>query len=69
MHSARITGPIAYRTPDGQLLNIPAGPCLIEDMKDQRVEVIWGPNGQNSAALALVDIESATQQGHILLLD
>ena len=68
-HSARITGPVAYTKDDGKTANIPIGPCLIEQIDDRLVDIIWGANGQRSAALPLEDIEAATGHGNLVLLD
>ena len=67
--SARITGPVAYKADDGHAHTIPLGPCLVERLDDRLVDIIWGPDGQRSAALPLEDVESAEQQGHLVLLD
>jgi hypothetical protein len=67
--SARITGPVPYRTADGHAHDIPLGPCLVERLDDRSIDIIWGPQGQRCAALPLEDVESARQQGHLLLLD
>ena len=67
--SARITGPVAYTTDDGKTANIPIGPCLIEQIDDRLVDIIWGANGQRSAALPLEDVEAATGHGNLVLLD
>ena len=67
--SARITGPVAYTPDDGKTANIPIGPCLIEQIDDRLVDIIWGANGQRSAALPLEDVEAATGHGNLVLLD
>ena len=66
--SARMVAPLIYHAPDGQQLTIPEGPCLLEELADNRVEVIWGATGQHSATLAHKDIEDAEKSGHLLLL-
>ena len=67
--SARITGPIPYRSANGHAHNIPLGPCLIEQLDDRLIDIIWGADGQRSTALPLEDIESAEQRGNLVLLD
>lgn len=67
-HMARITGPVAYRAASGKQLTIPLGPCLVEQNDREGVDVIWGAQGQNSAALPLIDLESAENLGHLVLL-
>ena len=67
--SARITGPITYKSPGGQAENIPLGPCLVERLDDRLIDIIWGADGQRSAALPLEDVESAEQHGNLILLD
>lgn len=68
-HSARITGPIAYLGTRGRQLNIPLGPCLVERLDEQRVDVIWGTWGQNSTPLRLQDAKDAEVRGDLVLLD
>lgn len=67
--SARITGPVPYTSASGHAHNIPLGPCLIERLDDRLIDIIWGANGQRSAALPLEDVASAERQGNLLLLD
>jgi hypothetical protein len=66
---ARITGPVAYVATSGKQLNIPLGPCLVEREGDQLVDIIWGAQGQNSAALPVAELESAEDSGYLVLLD
>jgi hypothetical protein len=67
--SARITGPVPYTAANGHAHNIPLGPCLVERLDDRLIDIIWGTQGQRSAALPLEEVESARQQGNLLLLD
>lgn len=66
--SARIVGPVAYLQDVGKQANIPLGPCLVEPIDEQRVDVIWGTRGQRSAVLSIHDLEAATSSGHLVLL-
>lgn len=66
--SGRIVGPVAYFKDGGKQANIPLGPCLVEPIDDQRVDVIWGTQGQRSAVLSVHDLEAATSSGHLVLL-
>ena len=68
-HMARITGRVPYLATSGKLLNIPLGPCLIEQRSGASVDIIWGAKGQNSAALPLQELKSAERAGHLVLLD
>lgn len=68
-HMARITGPVAYLDTSGKQLTIPLGPCLVEQGEGERVDIIWGAKGQNSAALPSQELESAEHSGHLVLLD
>jgi hypothetical protein len=65
---ARITGPIPYRTSSGRKLNIPLGPCLVENIGGQSIDIIWGEQGQRSVALPIKEIEAAQDHGHLELL-
>ena len=67
--SARITGPVPYEAADGHAHHIPLGPCLVERLDDRLIDIIWGRDGQRSAALPLEDVESAEQQGNLVLLE
>lgn len=68
-HSARITGPLSYTKGDGAIRRIPLGPCLVEQISGSLVDIIWGANGQRSAALPVKEVEAAAKQGHLVLLD
>lgn len=52
-HSARITGPVPCGAASGHQGNIPLGPCLVERLGNQLIDIIWGSRGQRSAAFAL----------------
>ena len=67
--SARITGPITYKSVGGRAQKIPLGPCLIERLDDRLIDIIWGADGQRSTALPLEEVESAEQHGNLVLLD
>ena len=69
MHNARIIEPLGYLASDGRQSNIPVGPCLVEEIPGEKVEIIWGTTGQNSTTLAQVEMQSAEQLGLLLLLD
>jgi len=67
-HSARITGPVVYLAEGGSPCEIPLGPCLIEEEDGRPVDIVWGAQGQRSAALAREQVEAAKDSGHLLLL-
>jgi len=67
-HCARITGPVSYQAETGLMQHIPIGPCLVERLNGSSIDVIWGCDGQCSAALPVEQIEAAHQQGHLVLL-
>lgn len=69
LRNARITGPIRYKAEDGDSHDIPLGPCLVEQLDDRLIDIIWGANGQRSAALPVEEVKSAAEQGNLLLLD
>lgn len=68
-HLARITGPVPYLSTTGRKQNIPIGPCLVESIGGNSVDVVWGKHGQSSIALPVAEIEAARNQGHLVLLD
>jgi len=69
LRNARITGAIRYKAEDGQSHEIPLGPCLVEQLDERLIDIIWGANGQRSALLPVEDVKSARDQGKLLLLD
>lgn len=68
-HSARITGPVSYRAAGGSIEKIPLGPCLVETVDSRSIDIIWGAQGQSSAALPLHEVETAQDHGNLVLLD
>lgn len=68
-HCARITGPVSYLNGGGCTLNIPIGPCLVERLGDQSIDIVWGQQGQSSVALPIAEIQAAQKHGHLVLLD
>lgn len=66
---ARIVGPVAYRSGSGRMQNIPIGPCLVEAFGGPSVDVIWGKRGQSSVALSVEALQSARDEGRLVLLD
>lgn len=69
IHIARITGPVPYLGDDGKHRDIPLGPCLVERENGPQVDIVWGANGQNFAALPIEALASAATSGHLLLLN
>jgi hypothetical protein len=68
-HHARITAPLPYLATGGHQHHIPTGPCLVEHLGGQAMDVIWGAQGQNSAVLSLAQIVAARDGGQLVLLD
>jgi len=68
-HSARITGPVPYLSTGGKRANIPLGPCLVEELDDGVVDIVWGPQGQRSTLMPLQAFEAAEEGGNLVLLD
>ena len=67
--SARIVGAVPFVQDDGEQGNIPLGPCLVEPLDEQRVDVFWGTSGECSAVLSVHDLRAATSSGRLVLLD
>lgn len=67
-HSARITGPVPYQA-EGKTHHIPLGPCLVEQVDEHLIDIIWGASGQRSAALPTDAIREAQDSGCLVLLD
>jgi hypothetical protein len=68
-HSARLTQPLRYEKPDGKSDEIPVGPCLVEQIDDHVVAIIWGTAGQSSAELPVEKVTAAATTGNLVLLD
>jgi hypothetical protein len=69
IRSARIAGPVTFEAADGTKRDVPHGPCLIERLDQQRVDVIWGTCGEYSAVLPLEALVSAERRGSLVLLN
>jgi hypothetical protein len=68
-HNARITGPVSYLAANGRKVHIPLGPCMLERRDEREPEIVWGTQGQRSAALPFEALRAAQDQGHLVLLD
>ena len=68
-HNARITGPVSYLSGGGRKQNIPVGPCLVESLGGQLVDIIWGTRGQSSVALPVDQVKAARDLGNLVLID
>ncbi|MES2992498.1 MAG: hypothetical protein V4844_13845 [Pseudomonadota bacterium] len=68
-HSARVTGSLTLLAQDGQRQTIPAGPCLIEELEDDLVDLVWGRAGEKSLVVPTTEVESAERDGKLVLLD
>lgn len=68
-HSARITGPVSYLAAGGHHQQIPIGPCLVESEGGPSVDIIWGEQGQSSAALSIEALKAAWATGTLVMLD
>lgn len=68
-HSARVTDPITFIAPNGRKRTIPVGPCLVEELEGDLVDLVWGPAGERSAVLPTTAAEQAERDGKLVLLD
>lgn len=68
-HAARIIGPVPYLAAGGSQHTIPLGPCLVEQVDDCSIDIIWGACGQSSAALPIATVKAAQVEGNLVLLD
>lgn len=69
IQSARVDGLVSVEAGGGTTLEVPVGPCLIERLDQQRVEIIWGPSGEHSAVLPLDALLSAERRGALVMLN
>jgi hypothetical protein len=68
-HSARVTTPMPYVAIGGRMQNIPVGPVLIESFGNRSMDIVWGADGQNFVSLPVEVIETARDDGRLILLD
>ena len=68
-HSARVIDPITFVAPNGRTRTIPVGPCLIEELEGDLIDLVWGPAGEKSAVLPTTEAERAEREGRLVLLD
>ncbi len=68
-HSARVTDPISFVAVDGHQHTIPVGPCLIEELEGDCIDIIWGRAGEKSAVMPTTEAASAERQGKLVMLD
>jgi hypothetical protein len=68
-HTARVIGPITFIGSNGRKRTIPIGPCLLEELDGDRVDLVWGPAGDRSAVLPSVEAQRAEREGRLVLLD
>ena len=68
-HSARVMSPLPYVAMGGRMQNIPIGPVLIESFGKRTIDVVWGADGQNFVSLPIEVIETARDDGKLVLLD
>jgi hypothetical protein len=66
---ARIIEPVPYRADSGRIQRIPIGPCMVEQLDGESIDIIWGARGQSSVALPIEQIEAAQGKGQLVLLD
>lgn len=67
--SARVTTPMPYVALGGRMQNIPVGPVLIEAMANRSIDIVWGTDGQNFVSLPIEVVETARNDGRLVLLD
>jgi hypothetical protein len=67
--TAKVTTPIEYAKPNGKTGYIPIGPCLIELVNDDCIDVVWGARGQISTTLPNEQVVSAAKRGDLVFLD
>jgi hypothetical protein len=68
-HSARVIDPIRVVASDGHARTIPPGPCLVEELEGDLVDIVWGRAGEQSIAVPTTQAERAEREGKLVLLD
>jgi hypothetical protein len=69
MRSAKIVIPISYEKSNGKKAMIPVGPCLVEQIDEEQIDIVWGNSGQSSTIFNSEEIASATTDGSLVFLD
>ena len=69
LHSARITGPVTYTTSGGERINLPLGPCLVEQVSSDSVDIFWDASAQSSASISVKEVKAAEAEGRLVVLD
>jgi hypothetical protein len=69
IHSATLKSPLPYRQPDGRGADIPPGPCLVESLAGGLAIVIWGDEGEFSAAMTTKELDEALAKRDLLFSD
>jgi hypothetical protein len=67
--SARIISPITFEKSNGKKSTIPVGPCLVEQIDEDRLDIVWGDKGQRSTSLNNAEISAAAREGSLIFLD
>jgi hypothetical protein len=67
--SARVISPISYEKSNGKKGTIPEGPCLVEQIGEDRIDIVWGDKGQRSTSLNNAEIAAAAKMGSLIFLD
>jgi hypothetical protein len=67
--SARIISPISYEKSNGKKGTIPSGPCIVEQIDEDRIDIVWGDKGQRSTSLNIAEIAAAAREGSLIFLD
>jgi len=60
---------MAFTVPSGGRKTIPIGPCLLQALGIDEVEIFWGADGERSAVLSRKEMKSAADLGDLVLLD
>ena len=68
-HSARVLTPMPYVALSGRMQKIPVGPVLIESFGSRSIDIVWGADGQNFVSLPIEVVETARDDGKLVLLD
>ncbi len=68
MQPARVAGPIRYVL-RGTPRELPWGPCLLERVDHQHVDIIWGDSGEHCAEVPVAEIKRAADHGDLVLVN
>lgn len=67
--NARLTAPMPFQNSDGTTDVVPSGACMIEQLDDDHVDLIWGMDGECAIRLSVTEVKAAADGGLLVLVE